>query len=76
MITVYRKDPKRFPSAVFNLTAMLYIAFTMLVMTFYSDTITKHADGGVRIVVYIGGFSFAKLVVIKNKIKSGIIIYK
>jgi len=62
IITVYRKDNKRFSSAIFNLIAMLYIALTMLVLSYYSKAVGPDAPGGTRIVVYIGGFSFAKLV--------------
>jgi len=62
MVTVYKKDSKRFANAVFNLIAVFYIAFTMWVITSYTDVVSEATNGGTRLVIYIGGFSFAKLV--------------
>jgi len=62
MVTVYKKDPKRFPTAIFNLISILYIDFTMWVLASYTQLVSDETNGGTRLIVYVGGFSFAKLV--------------
>lgn len=59
IINVYRKDKTKIAGAILNVTTIIYMVVTMLIVSNYSEVVLRNP----RFLVYFIGFSFAKLVV-------------
>jgi len=59
-MNVYKKTPEKFGQAIYNLSTLILMVLTMLVVCYMSPSniIDRHA----RIFIYFVGFSFGKLV--------------
>lgn len=60
IMNVHKKTPEKFGQAIYNLSTLIFMVLTMLVVCYMSPTniISRHA----RIFIYFVGFSFGKLV--------------
>jgi len=60
MVNIYRHDKTVFWKAIFNLTMVVYLDITMIIVTYCSNT--DVIESTPRYLLYFIGFSFAKLV--------------